>query len=160
MTHAPEEVHSFQRLLERLHGRHGSPDEGEVATCIPGLSKADPADFGICVVSAEGRVIEVVDSRKSLTMRSVSKALVFGIAVEALGHDAVLEHVDVEPSGDAFNSIQLQPGTSRPFNPLINAGAIAVAGALHARFGDDALEMTLERLSEAAGHGLEVDEAV
>jgi glutaminase len=160
MTHAPEEVHSIQRLLERLHARHAGLDEGEVATYIPELSKADPADFGICVVSAEGRVFEVGDSRKPFTIQSVSKPLVFGIAVEALGHDAVLEHVDVEPSGDAFNSIQLQPGTNKPFNPLINAGAIAVAGALHARFGDEAFAMTLERLSEAAGRPLELDEAV
>jgi hypothetical protein len=151
MTRAPQEVHSIQRLLERLHARHARLDEGEVATCIPELSKADPADFGICVVSAERRVFEVGDSRKPFTMQSVSKPLVFGIAVEALGHDAALEHVDVEPSGDAFDSIQLQPGTNTPFDPLINAGAIAVAGALHARFGDEAFAITLERMSEAAG---------
>lgn len=160
MTDAAHEVHSIQRLLERLHARHAGLDDGEIATYIPELAKADPADFGICMVSAEGKVFEVGDSRKPFTMQSVSKPLVFGIAVEAIGHEAVFAHVDVEPSGDAFNSIQLQPGTNRPFNPLINAGAIAVAGVLHARFGDEALEMTLERLSEAAGRRLDVDDAV
>lgn len=72
-THAPEAVHSIQRLLERLHARHAGLDDGEVATCIPELTKADPASFGICVVSAEGRVFEVGDSRKPFTIQSVSK---------------------------------------------------------------------------------------
>ena len=160
MTDTPHEVHSIQRLIERLHARHADLDEGEVATYIPELAKADPRAFGIAVASAQGRIFEVGDAQVPFTIQSVSKPLVFGLAVETLGHDAVLAHVDVEPSGDAFNSIQLQPGTNRPFNPLINAGAIAVAGALHARFGDEAFEMTLERLGEAAGRRLELDETV
>ena len=36
----------------------------------------------------------------------------------------------VEPSGDAFNSIELDAKTSRPFNAMINAGAIAMASLI------------------------------
>jgi len=153
-------LHSVQHLIERLHAKHAHLDDGEVATYIPELAKADPNDFGLCLVSAEGRVFEVGDSRKPFTMQSVSKPFVFGIALEEVGRDRVFANVDVEPSGDAFNAIELQPGTNRPFNPLINAGAIAVAAALQQRLGDEAFALTLDRLSEAAGRRLEMDEAV
>ena len=39
--------------------------------------------------------------------------------------------VGVEPSGDAFNSIWLHGGTNRPFNPMVNTGAITVTALLH-----------------------------
>ena len=39
------------------------------------------------------------------------------MAMEEFGQDRVYRHVDVEPSGDAFNSIELQNGTNRPHNP-------------------------------------------
>ena len=36
--------------------------------------------------------------------------------------------IGVEPSGDAFNAISLDPATGLPRNPMINAGAIATCG--------------------------------
>ena len=41
---------------------------------------------------------------------------------------AVLQKVGVEPSGEAFNSISLDPQSGAPLNPMINAGAIATTG--------------------------------
>ena len=49
------------------------------------------------------------------------------MALEEFGRDRTLEHVGVEPSGDAFNSVELEPKTMRPYNAMINAGAIAIA---------------------------------
>ena len=41
----------------------------------------------------------------------------------------------MEPSGDAFNSIlKLDTASNRPFNPMINAGAIEVVSLLAGRF--------------------------
>ena len=39
----------------------------------------------------------------------------------------MLQRVGVEPTGEAFNSIVLDDKHNRPFNPMVNAGAIAVA---------------------------------
>src|SRR5262249_10907441 len=49
-----------------------------------------------------------------------------------------------EPSGDAFNSIELQPGTNKPFNPMVNSGAIAITALLHAHYGEAALQSEAE----------------
>lgn len=154
------EKHRLQELIEELHYKHAKNNDGEVATYIPELGKANPDDFGICVVTADGKVYEVGDSRQQFTIQSISKPFTFGMALEIYGQDKVAEHVGVEPSGDAFNSIQLEGGTNRPFNPMINAGAITVSALLYQRYGDEALERLLARLSAAAGRSLKVDEAV
>ncbi len=154
------EKHRLQELIEELHNKHAENNDGEVATYIPELGKANPDDFGICVVTADGKVYEVGDSRQPFTIQSISKPFTFGMALEIYGHDKVAKHVGVEPSGDAFNSIQLEGGTNRPFNPMINAGAITVSALLYQRYGDEALERLLARFSAAAGRSLKVDEAV
>src|SRR6185295_14321006 len=72
---------------------------------------------------------------------------------------AVLQKVGVEPTGDAFNSISLEPGTGRPRNPMINAGAIATAGLVAGR-ADARLKRLLDIFSLYAGRELMLDEAV
>lgn len=46
----------IQAYLEALHRRHASADEGEVASYIPELSKADPNGYGIVIATVDGRV--------------------------------------------------------------------------------------------------------
>ena len=60
-----------------------------------------------------------------------------------------------EPSGDTFNAIEFDPHTNRPYNPMVNAGAITVAGIIHEVAGSGALELMLDRLSRAFGAWLQ-----
>ncbi len=116
---------SFQSYLETLHADYAGLRAGAVASYIPELLKADPDWFGIALVTVDGHVYQAGDSRQPFTIQSISKAITYGIALEDQGIEAVMRKVDVEPSGEAFNSISLEPGTGRPRNPMINAGAIA-----------------------------------
>ena len=154
------EKHELQRLIDDLYVQYQHLTDGQVATYIPELAKASPNDFGICIVTEDGRTFEVGDCDRPFTMQSVTKPFTFGMALEELGHEEVWRYVGVEPSGDAFNSITLQDETNRPFNPMINTGAITVSALLHARHGERALDHMLSRLSAAAGRQLTVDEAV
>jgi glutaminase len=154
------ESHELQRLIDSLHDEYQSLSDGEVATYIPELGKANPDHFGICVVTSDGQVFEAGDCDQPFTIQSISKPFTFGMALEAFGHDKVWKHVDVEPSGDAFNSIELQNGTNRPHNPMVNSGAITVTALLHERYGDKTFEEILSRFSAAAGRPLSIDPAV
>lgn len=140
--------------ITELHARHASLSDGEVATYIPELAKADPNWFGICVVTANGHVYEVGDSRQSFTVQSISKPFVYGLALEDNTRAEVLKKVGVEPTGDAFNAISLEPGSGRPRNPMINAGAIAAAGLIagrtHAARGQRMLDMFAAYMGEPA----------
>src|SRR5260370_16034730 len=51
-------------------------------------------------------------------------------------------------TGDAFNSISLDPGTGRPRNPMINAGAIASAGLIEGKTPAAKLKRLLDTRSE------------
>jgi len=118
----------LQQYLNELHAEYLALTEGEVAAYIPELAKADPAWFGISIVTVDGYAYDVGDSDRSFTIQSISKPIVYATALADHGRERVLRKVGAEPSGEAFNSISLDPRTGAPLNPMINAGAIATAG--------------------------------
>jgi glutaminase len=150
----------IQAYLNKLHSSLAGEFGGAVATYIPELSKADPAWFGIVLATVDGQVYEVGDSRQAFTIQSVSKPLVYGVALEDAGVDRVHRTVGVEPSGEAFNSISLEPGTGRPLNPMINAGAIAAASMVDGASPQARLARVVKALSAYAGRPLDIDMAV
>jgi glutaminase len=150
----------IQEYLESLHARYASVTDGRVADYIPELLKADPRWFGICIATRDGHVYEVGDTRQDFTIQSISKALAYGLALEDRGEDHVLSRIGVEPSGEAFNAISLKEGSGAPFNPMINAGAIATCGQILPKDGQPRSERLLAYLSRFAGRDLDIDETV
>ncbi|HSQ80424.1 MAG TPA: glutaminase A [Casimicrobiaceae bacterium] len=155
VTHSP--IHAY---LADLHARHAPNSSGKVADYIPELAHANPDWFGICIATRDGIVYEVGDTQQPFTIQSASKPLTYGLALADCGEDAVLRKIGVEPSGDAFNAISLQPQTGAPLNPLINAGAIAACGLVHGESADARLQRILETFGRYAGRALDVDERV
>jgi glutaminase len=146
-------------FLDDCHARYAADHSGAVADYIPELKKADPSHFGISLVTLDGHVYEVGDSRTAFTIQSVSKAFVFALALELAGARRVEATVGVEPSGDAFNSIRLS-SNNRPFNAMVNAGAIACSGLIEEAKGADAFNYIRAQLARFAGRELGFDEAV
>jgi glutaminase len=149
----------LQRFLTGCYEEFKSDASGAVADYIPELQRANPAHFGVALVTIDGHVYEVGDSMVEFTIQSVSKAFVFAQALEAVGEERVSAAIGVEPSGEAFNSIRLT-NDNRPFNPMVNAGAIACSGLIHQAYGAQAFERIREKLSQFAGRELGVDDAV
>ena len=148
------------QILKTLHQRYASLNEGSVADYIPELSKVDPNLFGICIATRDGHLYEVGDTRHKFTIQSISKALSYGLALEDRGEQHVLSRIGVEPSGDAFNAISLKPGSGIPFNPMINAGAIATCGQILNAGGETRIQRIVSYLSKCAGEQLDIDEEV
>lgn len=152
--------HKINQLLQKIHTRYATLEDGEIASYIPELTKADPNHFGICMVSVDGRIFEVGNVDTEFTIQSISKPFTYGMALEVHGREKVNQHVGVEPSGDAFNAIVLEKNSNRPFNPMVNAGAITTSALLYQHYGDEALDIMLERFSLAAGRTLRIDQEV
>jgi glutaminase len=155
VSHSP-----IEQYLQHLHDKFARLEDGQVATYIPELGRARPGWFGIAVATVDGQVYEVGDSRQEFTIQSISKPLVYGLALEAAGLKTVLSKVGVEPSGEAFNSISLDPKTGRPLNPMINAGAIATTGLVPGKSAEERQARLLELIGEFAGRELSLDDAV
>ncbi len=146
--------------LWQLHEKYRTNFDGQVATYIPELAKANPRLFGISLVTADGQVYEVGDSRHLFTIQSISKPFVYGLALQQLGIDYVLTKVGVEPSGEAFNSIVFDERRNRPFNPMVNAGAIATTALIHGDGYNRRLSCVLKMFGRFAGRPVEVDRTV
>ena len=105
--------------------------KGAVADYIPELGKADPNQLGICIYLIQGEKIELGDYKTRFTIQSVSKIISLCVALELFGPEKLFEKIGAEPSGEAFNSlVELDLNSNKPYNPLINSGALAVAGML------------------------------
>ena len=104
---------------------------GNVATYIPELGKARKEALGLCVSLPDGTAYKVGDTNIRFTIQSISKVISLCKALEVRGAETVFSHVGMEPSGEAFNSIvELDLQSNRPFNPMINSGAIAVESTI------------------------------
>src|SRR6201995_2755012 len=147
------------RFLDHCHREFAAEHGGAVADYIPELGKANPDHFGISLATIDGHVYEVGDSRIPFTIQSMSKPFVFALALDTLGAERVERSIGVEPWGDPFNSIRLN-ADNHPFNPMVNAGAIACSGLIHEAKGAGAYEHIRAALSKFAGRELGMDEAV
>jgi glutaminase len=146
--------------LRELHDSLASDAGGALATYIPQLARVDPGLFGLALATMHGRVYQAGDADVPFTLQSVSKPFVYALAVADLGLEEVLSRVGAEPSGEAFNAISLEPGSGRPSNPMVNAGAILTASLVRAPDPVARFERIREVLSAFAGRRLELDEAV
>jgi len=153
-------ISQIERIVRDIHQRYQNFDEGDVATYIPELAKANPERFGICLVTVDGRIVRVGDWEDEFTIQSICKPFAFQMALEQFGREDILKHVGVEPSGEAFNSIELDPKTMRPFNPMINAGAIAISSLIKKDPPDSGIQAFVDRMQMAAGRKLRIDPEV
>lgn len=150
----------IEELLARALEEIRPHDNGSPADYIPQLAAADPDRLALAVVGPRGKVRAAGDATTQFTIQSISKPFVLALALEAVGFDAVFSRVGAEPSGEPFNAISLEPGSGRPANPLINAGAIATTSLVPGAGIDDRMSRIIDMLSAFAGRRLELDEAV
>lgn len=147
----------FRNYLQDLYEKYRSLNDGKVADYIPELALAKAEWFGICIVTADGQIFEVGDCEQLFTVQSISKAFVFGLALEDHGREYVNSKVSVEPTGEAFNSIVLDEVTNRPYNPMVNAGAIATADLIKGKNSTERLKRMLEMFKRYTGRNHEIN---
>ncbi|WP_249872793.1 glutaminase [Oceanobacillus saliphilus] len=128
--------------------------DGEVASYIPILAEADQEALGISIIGKNGVAIKSGNTEEKFTIQSISKVLTFIVACMERGLAYVLSRVDVEPTGEAFNSIMhleiTQP--KKPFNPLVNSGALTVSSMLEGKTSDRKLEALFILLEKMIGY--------
>ncbi len=119
---------------------------GKVANYIPGLDKAKKEDLGIWISDIEGNEYSYGRCDKKFTIQSASKPITLMLAILDNGIDYVFSKVGTEPTGDAFNSIRrLETAiTKKPYNPMINAGAIAISSMIKGKNKEEKFQRVLD----------------
>ncbi|MFC9897253.1 glutaminase A [Nocardia sp. NPDC127579] len=147
-------------MLEEVYAACRADLSGTPADYIPELAAVEPDAFGLCLATADGLIYSVGDTGTGFTIQSISKPFTYALALADNGIDGVAAHIDVEPSGEPFNEISLEPDTQRPSNPMINSGAITAASLVHGRDAAEKFDRVRRCYSRFAGRDLRLDQAV
>lgn len=145
----------MKKLLEAIveRNRHWT-SQGEVASYIPELSKANRDALGICVVTLDGEEYSAGDYETKFTMQSVSKIVTLMLAILDNGKENVFSKVGMEPTSSSFNSIvNLETkNLNKPLNPMINSGAIATTALIAGETPDEKIERILKFTRRISGN--------
>lgn len=155
---SPEVVES---LLEEVYELYHPVDDGAVADYIPALATTDPTLFGASIVGVRGRSFSVGNAHHPFSIQSISKAFVFALVCDAIGHDEARQKLGVNATGLAFNSVMaIELNEERTMNPMVNAGAMATTSLVPGRTPDERWAFIVAGLSKFAGHDLVLDDEV
>lgn len=152
---SPIESYLKELLLEFKDNKNGL-----LADYIPELAKANSDWFGIALATVDGHIYQVGDSQQPFTIQSISKPFTYALTLDEYGSSSLLKKVGVEPSCEAFNEISLELGTGRPFNPMINAGAIATTSLVPGDDAESRFNKILKTYENFACNKLKLDEDV
>lgn len=162
MKVAAKEEHArrIQAVIDDIYSRLKDNDDGELASYIPQLAEADPNVFGIAFCDIDGKLYTAGDTNVPASIQSVSKTLLYLMAMMERGRAKVGMKVGEEPSGMPFNELAID-SENRAYNALINTGALTTASLLKGTALDR--YERFENLCRACCHapdGIALDEAV
>ena len=141
----------YQELIEEVYNEVQSENlKGKVADYIPEIGNVDPNKFRIALVDLKGNVYGVGDHQVPFSIQSISKVFTLTMVFNFF-NSKLWTRVNVEPSGDPFNSIaQLEYEKGIPRNPFINAGALVITDALSSKF-ENPIDQITDFINELAG---------
>lgn len=120
------------KLEQLLNQAKPYTSNGKLASYIPALNRANQDDLGIAIITTNQEMITAGNASTLFSLQSISKVILLALALMDRGSDYVFSKVGMEPTGDPFNSIIKLETTnpSKPLNPMINAGALAVTSMI------------------------------
>ena len=146
--------------LEELYQRHRQVDPREVTSFYQSgrgyysvdLAGAERDQFAIAIVGNDRRQFVIGDHDLRFPLQSISKVFAYALALEGHGREAVLRRVGVEPSGESFKSIVFDERNNRPFNPMVNAGALVATDLIPGDSSEEKLATLLQSLRLYVGN--------
>ncbi len=155
----------MESLLKKLVEQSREWTEyGNVASYIPELAKINPDELGISLYDInKNEIFSAGDYNVKFTIQSISKIITLMLALSENGEEEVFSKVGKEPTGDPFNSIiKLETySKKKPFNPMINAGAIAITSLINGDNNDEKFANILNFFKKISGNNkLVVDNKV
>ncbi|MEH7235689.1 glutaminase A [Bacillus sp. JJ1562] len=145
---------SSDELKELVKEARPIAKEGRVADYIPALGKANRNDLSIAINYPDGRCYSAGDIERKISLQSISKVITLALVLMDRRKEYVFARVGMEPTGDPFNSIAKlgSMAPSKPLNPMINAGALAVTNMIKGNSVEERFQRLLTFIQELAGN--------
>ncbi|GAE32653.1 glutaminase A [Halalkalibacter hemicellulosilyticus] len=141
----------LKRMVEvaRVH-----TENGKLADYIPALTKANPNDIAVSIFDGQSTCFSEGNYNQRFTLQSISKILTLALALIDHGEEVVFDKVGMEPTGDPFNSIvKLEAHKpSKPLNPMINAGALAVSSLILGESANEKVDRLIAFVCQLSGN--------
>lgn len=132
--------------------------QGRVANRILLLGESDPTWFAVQLETAT-HCYSLGDIDRPFPLMSAVKPFLLLYLLEQYGMERVFQWVGTTPSDAPFNSLeQLLADEGRPRNPMINSGAIALAGRMPGQDAGDRCRQLYQWLNQHAGSHFKPDE--
>src|SRR5262245_32208042 len=151
----------IQAAIDAAYAKYKDLKEGKNADYIPALAKVDPNIYGIAVVTTDGKTYTAGDIKSEVSIQSISKVFTLANVLEESGAATVEETIGVDPTGQAFNSIEaIEQHKGKEMNPLVNAGAIATTSMVKGANADEIWAKIIQTYNDFAGRQLSVNQEV
>jgi glutaminase len=150
-------ISPFYTYLNNLHQKYQLLVEGTIADDFLELNFSNSHCFGLCATRVENQVFEVGDSQHLFPLSSLSRVFLYGLALEDWGREFVTQKVGLEVGQDISNSIFLEKETQRPYNPLVDAGAIVTTDLIKGNGQTERLKRILEIFRRYTGRELSLN---
>jgi glutaminase len=151
----------IQAVMMEAYNKFKDDDRGKNADYIKALAIVNPKIFGITLITADGKVYEVGDTKELVSIQSISKVFTAALVMQERGAKFVQEKIGVNATGLAFNSviaIELHGRTAS--NPFVNAGAIQSTSWVEAKNSKERWYKIKQNMNDFAGRKLPFNEKV
>ncbi|MHC5202560.1 glutaminase A [Myroides sp. LJL119] len=134
-----------RQAQEILDSNRSYISQGNVADYIPELAKINKQAISLSIVQPNGEIINVGDSDQKFTIQSISKIISLFVAVSEIGEQQVFNLVGYYGSDKPFNYSANLDFNGKPYNPMMNAGAILTTALIPGE-GQQAYEKILKMI--------------
>ena len=148
-------------VLKEAYEKFKDNQEGKNADYIQALAIVDSKIFGITLVTPNGKIYEIGDTKEVVSIQSISKVFTVSKVIQEKGEKFVQEKIGVNATGLAFNSImaiELHGGSAS--NPFVNAGAIQTTSWVEANNSTERWAKIYSNMDDFAGKKLDFNEKV
>ena len=151
----------INQVLKEAYEKFKNDNGGKNADYIKALAKVDSKIFGITLVTPDGKVYEIGDTKAKVSIQSISKVFTAAKVMQEKGDKFVQEKIGVNATGLPFNSImaiELHNGSAS--NPFVNAGAIQSTSWIKAENSKQRWQKIKQNMDDFAGKKLDFNEEV
>ncbi|WP_309498063.1 glutaminase A [Sulfurovum sp.] len=148
-------------VLKEAYEKFKDNQEGKNADYIKALAIVDSKIFGITLVTPDGKVYEIGDTKEEVSIQSISKVFTAAKVIQEHGEKFLQEKIGVNATGLAFNSIiALEQHGGSASNPFVNAGAIQSTSWVGAKDSEERWAKISGYMDDFAGRKLPFNEEV